>query len=106
MKKKRDRIGSRLDDILVQDGVLAEVEAAAIKRVLAWQIEQAMKEKGLSKTEMAEKMGTSRSSLDRFLDPEVTSVTLHTMDRAASALGKVLRFEIVDAIPPRKKARA
>jgi antitoxin HicB len=97
MKEKNKRIGSRLDDVLAEDGTLAEVEAVAIKRVLAWQIEQAMKENGLTKSEMAEKMGTSRSSLDRFLDPKITSVTLSPMDRAASALGKVLRIELQDS---------
>jgi predicted XRE-type DNA-binding protein len=97
MKEKNKRIGSRLDDVLAEDGTLSEVEAVAIKRVLAWQIEQAMKENGLTKSEMAEKMGTSRSSLDRFLDPKITSVTLSTMDRAASALGKVLHIELQDS---------
>lgn len=97
MKSKNNRIGSKLDDILLQDGTLVEVEAVAIKRVLAWQIEQAMKENVLTKSKMAEKMGTSRSSLDRFLDPTITSVTLHTMERAAAALGKVLHLELADA---------
>ena len=103
---KKSRIGSKLDDVLAQDGTLAEVEAVAIKRVLAWQIEQAMKEKGLTKIEMAEKMGTSRSSLDRFLDPTTASVTLHTMDQAAAAVGKVLRIELHDMPAERKKAHA
>ena len=106
MKSKKNRIGSKLDDIFVKDGTLSEVEAVAIKRVLAWQIEQAMKENGLTKSEMAEKMGTSRSSLDRFLDPTIASVTLHTMDRAAAALGKVLHIELQDMPTMRRKAHA
>lgn len=97
MKHKNNKIGSKLDDLLLQDGTLVEVEAVAIKRVLAWQIEQAMKENVLTKSKMAERMGTSRSSLDRFLDPTITSVTLHTMERAAAALGKVLHLELADA---------
>ncbi|MBL4818880.1 MAG: XRE family transcriptional regulator [Deltaproteobacteria bacterium] len=91
------RIGSKFDDFLAQDGTLAEVEAVAIKRVLAWQIEHAMKEDRITKAEMAERMGTSRSSLDRFLNPAITSVTLHTMGQAAAALGKILHIELLDA---------
>ncbi|MEB3337259.1 MAG: helix-turn-helix transcriptional regulator [Leptolyngbyaceae bacterium] len=90
-------IGSSLDDFLAEDGILAEVNAVALKRVLAWQVQQAMTEKNLTKTEMAEAMHTSRSALDRLLDPNNTSVTLNTIDRAASALGKRLRLELVDA---------
>jgi len=76
-------IGSSLDNLLEEDGILDEVEAIALKRVLAWQVSQAMQEKGLTKTEMAQQMHTSRASLDRFLDPENTSVTLNTMVNAA-----------------------
>ena len=104
MKSKKSRIGSSLDDVLQQDGTLVEVEAVAIKRVLAWQIEQAMIESVLTKSKMAERMGTSRSSLDRFLDPTITSVTLHTMERAAAALGKILHLELADASPLQTRA--
>lgn len=106
MNSKKNRIGSKLDDIFVQDGTLAEIEAVAVKRVLAWQIEQAMKENAITKSAMADKMGTSRSSLDRFLDPTITSVTLHTMDRAAAALGKVLRIGLEDSPVVRQRAHA
>lgn len=106
MKINKQRLGSTLDALLAEDGTLAEVEAVAIKRVLAWQIEQSMKEKGLTKSEMAKRMGTSRSALDRFLNPNITSVTLHTMDKAAAALGKVLSFELKDAPGPGKKVYA
>ena len=72
-------------------------EAVAAKRVLADQIARAMREQSLSKTAMARRMGTSRSSLDRLLDPQVPSVTLLTIEKAAHVLGKLLRIEIVDA---------
>ncbi len=87
-------IGSSLDDLLEEGGILEEVDAIAIKRVLAWQISQLMQEKGLTKTAMAQEMNTSRASLDRFLDPENTSVTLNTMVNAAKAVGKRLRIEL------------
>jgi antitoxin HicB len=90
-------IGSSLDDLLEEEGVLAEVNAIALKRVLAWQILQEMEKRGLSKSQMAALMTTSRASLDRLLDPDNTSITLKTMDRAAAILGKRLRIELVDA---------
>ena len=89
-------IGSSLDDFLEEEGILAEVSAVALKRVLAWQITQAMENKGLSKAAMADAMNTSRSALDRLLDPENIVVTLKTMDRAAAVLGKQLQIELVD----------
>ncbi len=89
-------VGSSLDDFLEADGILAEVNAIALKRVLAWQILQEMEKRGLSKSQMAASMSTSRSSLDRLLDPTNTSVTLKTMDRAAAMLGKRLCIELVD----------
>ncbi|MEL6855807.1 MAG: helix-turn-helix transcriptional regulator [Cyanobacteria bacterium J06607_13] len=90
-------IGSSLDELLEEDGILSEVSAIAIKRVLAWQVSEAMSNRGLSKTQMAEQMQTSRTSLDRLLDPENTSVTLKTLARAATVLGKRLQIELVDA---------
>jgi predicted XRE-type DNA-binding protein len=89
-------VGSSLDDLLEEDGVLAEVNAVALKRVLAWQVLQEMKKRGLSKSQMAAAMSTSRPSLDRLLDPSNTSITLRTMERAAAILGKRLRIELVD----------
>jgi antitoxin HicB len=94
---KNPHIGSSLDDLLEEEGILTEVNAIALKRVIAWQLGRTMAEKGLSKSAMAKEMQTSRASLDRLLDPENTSVTLHTMDRAAAALGKRLRLELVDS---------
>lgn len=89
-------IGSSLDELLEADGILSEVSAIAIKRVLAWQVAQAMSNLGLSKSQMAAQMRTSRTSLDRLLDPDNTSVTLKTLERAASVLGKRLQIELVD----------
>lgn len=94
--KNNTHVGSSLDDLLEEDGILAEVNAIALKRVLAWQVLQEMQSRGLSKSQMAMAMSTSRSSLDRLLDPSNTSVTLKTMDRAAAVLGKRLRIELVD----------
>ncbi|MGB0562891.1 MAG: Fis family transcriptional regulator [Spirulinaceae cyanobacterium] len=90
-------IGSTLDDFLAEEGVLEEVNALAIKRVLVWTIAQEMAAKGLSKTIMAETMQTSHADLEALLNPENTGVTLQTMDRAAIALGKRLKIELIDA---------
>ena len=89
----QNHLGSSLDDFLIEDGLLAEANAIAIKRVLAWQVEQVMKEKKLSKTEMSKLMHTSRAALERLLNPENTSVTLKTMDKAAQAIGKQLKID-------------
>ena len=87
-------IGSNFDDFLEDEGILAEVEAVAIKRVIAFQVEQMMKEQNLSKTEMSRRMKTSRAALDRLLDPANQAVTLQTLDRAAHALGKRLQISL------------
>ncbi len=81
-------IGSSFRDFLEEDGILDEVEAHAIKRVLAWQIEQEMKAQGLSKSDMAKRLKTSRTQLNRLLDPENDKVQLDTVQRAADAVGK------------------
>lgn len=88
-------IGSSLDDFLEEEGLLEEAEAQALKQVLAHQIEQAMRTQGFTKVQMADRMRTSRAQLDRLLNPQNTSVTLHTMQRAAATLGKRLRLELV-----------
>ena len=87
-------IGSNFDDFLEEEGILAEAEAVAIKRVIAFQVEQMMKEQHLSKTEMSRRMKTSRAALDRLLDPANQAVTLQTLDRAARALGKRLQISL------------
>lgn len=89
-------IGSSLDDLLEEEGTLAEINAIALKRVIVWQVQQAMVEKKLTKTAMAREMKTSRSSLERLLDPKNPSVTLDTIERAAKAIGKRVRLELVD----------
>ena len=86
-------LGSNFDDFLSNEGLLADAEAVAIKRVVAFQIAQMMRKQRISKTAMARRMKTSRSALDRLLDPENGSVTLQTLERAALALGKRLRVE-------------
>jgi antitoxin HicB len=88
-------MGSSFDDFLAEDGLLTDVEAVALKRVIAFQLEQEMKRSGLTKTELASRMETSRSAVDRLLDPENHAVTLRTLERAAGVLGKRLRLELV-----------
>ena len=87
------RIGSDFDDFLSEEGLLADAEAVAIKRVLAYQVSKLMEKQKISKSEMARRMRTSRSALDRLLDPKNSSITLQTLERAARALGKRLRVE-------------
>lgn len=92
-KKRNPHVGTDFDDFLAQEGILADVESVAIKRVVAYQIAQMIEQQNISKSEMARRMNTSRSSLDRLLDPDNDSVTLQTLERAAQALGKRLRVE-------------
>jgi antitoxin HicB len=87
-------IGSDFDDFLEEEGILAETEAVAVKRVIAFQVERMMQEQNLSKTEMSRRMNTSRAALDRLLNPANQAVTLQTLDRAARALGKRLQINI------------
>ena len=92
MKKKH--IGSSFDDFLQEEGLLGEVEAAAIKRVISFQLEQEMQAKGISKSALARMMQTSRSAINRLLDPSNPSVTLATLENAALALGKKLNVQL------------
>ena len=87
-------IGSKFDDFLKEEKLYEQVQATAIKRILAYQISREMKRKKLTKTEMANRMRTSRAALERLLDPDNASITLFTLERAASALGKKLRVEL------------
>lgn len=87
-------IGSSFDDFLRDEGIQDAAQAVAIKRVLAWQIVEAMRERGYTKSEMARRMKTSRAQLDRLLDPANEKVQLDTVQRAASAVGKTLRLEL------------
>lgn len=94
-KTAKGRISKEsLDDFLESEGVLSEAEDVAIKRVLAWQIAEGMKAEGITKTVMASRMKTAPRQLDRLLDPENKSVTLSTLRRAATALGRKLHVEI------------
>jgi DNA-binding Xre family transcriptional regulator len=94
MKKKR-QIGSSFDEFLKEEGIYEEVTARAIKRVIARQIDALMQDQGLTKSELAKRMHTSRAQLDRLLDPDNESVTLGTLTRAAHAVGRQLRMELV-----------
>ncbi len=91
---KNKHLGSDFDDFLQDEGLLAAAEATAIKRVLAFQIQKEMDERQLTKSALAKLMNTSRSSLDRLLDPDNPSVTLVTMESAAIALGKKLKIQL------------
>lgn len=94
--KRADHSGSSFDSFLDQEGIREEVEAVAIKRVLAGQLEQAMQEQQKTKQAMAKQLHTSRSQLDRLLDPLNVSVTLDTITRAARALGKRVIIRVAD----------
>jgi antitoxin HicB len=96
-RKKMDHSGSTFDSFLEEEGIREEVEAVAIKRVLAWQLEQAMRKEQKTKQAMAKQLHTSRSQLDRLLDPQNVSVTLDTITRAARALGKRVIIRVADA---------
>jgi len=93
MKKKN--IGSTFDSWLREEGLYEEARAAAIKRVIARQIQAAMEQKGLTKAEMARRMHTSRAALDRLLDPDNDAATLGTLRKAAAVVGRELRLELV-----------
>ena len=98
-KKKQgvQHTGSTLDSFLEEEGIREEVEAVAVKRVLAWQLTEAMRKKKKTKQALARQLNTSRSQLDRLLDPENISVSLDAIARAAKALGKRVIIRIADA---------
>jgi DNA-binding phage protein len=94
-KKKHPNIGPNLDDLLREDGILEEVNAAALKRVIALQIEDEMRRRNISKTALAKRMHTSRMAVDRLLDAKNGSATLNTLMRVATALGRRLSVELI-----------
>ena len=94
-EKHRKAVGSSFDNFLKEDGIYEGVTARAIKRVLVRQLGDLMQREEISKTELAARMKTSRAQLDRLLDPENESVTLGTLARAAQAVGRHLRMELV-----------
>ena len=89
--------GSSFDSFLEEEGILEEVDAVAIKRVIAWQLKQEMDEQGISKKAMAERLHTSRTQVDRLLDPANPAVHLTTLTRAARELNMRLKVEMVAA---------
>lgn len=93
--KKKGRIGSSFDDFLKEEGIYEEVTAKAIKRVIVRQLDDIMRQNHLTKTMLAKRMQTSRAQLDRLLDPDNEAVTLATLTRAAHAVGRKLRMELV-----------
>lgn len=92
---KQENIGSSFDDWLHEEGIYEETSAAAIKRVLARQITQEMADQKLTKTDMAKRMHTSRAALERLLDPENEAITLNTLFKAATAVGRRINLELV-----------
>ena len=96
MSKKNHR-GSDFRDFLNEQGILGEVEARALKQALSLQLDQLLKKEDLTKTQMAARMKTSRAAVDRLLDASNSSITLHTLGKAARALGRKVRIELVPA---------
>jgi len=93
--RKNPQIGPLFEDWLKEEGIHEDVTNASVKRVLAWQLKQAMKKQKLTKSEMARRMDTSRPQLDRLLDPHNEGVTLDTLTKAAAAIGRKVRLELV-----------
>jgi hypothetical protein len=96
MSEVKPSIGSSLEEFLDDLGERDDVYGEAIKRVLAWEIEDARKKQSISKSEMAVKMGTSRTQVERVLDPQNVAVSLDTLERAARSVGKKLEVRLVD----------
>jgi antitoxin HicB len=97
MTNKNPHIGSSFDDFLDEENLLVEANEIAIKRVIAWQLQQEIEAKHMTKTDVAKAMGTSRAAVDRLLDPNNTSVTLNTLSKAARILGKKIEIDLVEA---------
>ena len=95
MMQEMGRVGSSFEDYLKEQGILEETGTIAVKRVLAWQLEQAMDRRQMSKSAMARAMHTSRSQLDRILDPDNDHIRLDTLTAAANVLGLSVRIELV-----------
>ena len=91
---EKGRPSQFFEDFLREQGNYEETTEQAVKRVLAWQLAEAMKQQSISKVEMARRLSTSRSQLDRLLDPKNASVTLHVLSRAAQAVGRTLKLEL------------
>jgi antitoxin HicB len=102
-RRQHDYSGCSFDEFLDEQGIRDEVEAVATKRVLAWQLEQAMKQQEKTKQAMARELHTSRSQLNRLLDPQNTAVSLETITRAARVLGKKVIVRIADVPIARRR---
>jgi antitoxin HicB len=103
------RTGSTFDSFLAEEGLLEQAEAVAAKRVYAWQLQKAMGRRKITKSRLAKKLSTSRSQVDRLLDPEHVAVSFGTMARAAGVVGKSLSFRLVERsvhAPKRRPVRA
>jgi antitoxin HicB len=98
MKNSNPHLGSSFDDFLDEESLLAEAKEIAIKRVIAWQLQQEIASKNMTKTSVAKAMGTSRAAVDRLLDPDNTSITLLTLSKAAKILGKSIKIDLVDSL--------
>jgi antitoxin HicB len=98
MKKNR-HIGTTFESLLEEDGTLVEADAAALKRVLAWQVRQAMAEQKLTRSAMAREMRTSRTVVARLLDPTDQAITLRTLVKAAGVLSRRIRLELTERLP-------
>ncbi len=96
-KAKSPHRGSSFDSFLQDEGMYEEVNAKAVKKVLAWQLAQALEKKSVTKTELASRMHTSRAAVNRLLDPDNPSLNLQTIEKAARALGKKLTIQLVEA---------
>ena len=94
MKKNQHR-GPTLDSFLIEEGLHDELKTIVAKEAIAWQLQQAMKAKHISKKRLAEMMDTSRTQVDRILDPKAGNVTLETLQRAAKIVGRELKVELV-----------
>jgi predicted XRE-type DNA-binding protein len=92
MSKKH--MGSSIDDFLKEEGIFEEAQARAVKEVIAWQLTEAMKKKNISKNRMAALLKTSRTQVDRILDPK-NDITLGSLQRAAAMVGRRVRIELV-----------
>jgi len=93
-KKRNPRVGSSLDDFLKAEGILEELQVQAVKEIVAWQLEEAMKKKHVSKAGLAKMLRTSRTQINRLLDP-ASDVTLSSLQRAAKLVGREVRLELV-----------
>ena len=95
-RRQNKHLGSSFDEFLRSEGLYEEVTTLAWKRVLSWEVTEAMKKEGISKSEMSKRMGTSRSQLERLLDPDNPNVLLDTVQKAAAAVGKRLTIGLTD----------